>query len=157
MRDKRFVAVHRGGPLTKENHRLLIKWAHACSGHVLPLFKNDIDSRLTSALAIALEWEQGNATVVDARKASVGAIVVANGLSDPISVAVARSVGHTVATTHMADHSLGAAYYALKAVKRAGKSVDEERKWQENQLPPAIRELVISAREARQILRDGGR
>ena len=151
-----FVAVHRGGPLTKENHRLLIKWAYACSVHVLPLCKNDIDSRLASALAIALEWEQGNASVGDARKASVSAIAVANGLSDPVSIAVARSVGHTVATAHMADHSIGAAYYALKATKRAGKSVDEERKWQEEQLPQSIRELVISAREARPILRDGG-
>jgi len=30
----------------------------------------------------------------------------------------------------MADHSLGATLYALKAVKIAGKSVDAERRWQ---------------------------
>jgi hypothetical protein len=47
----------------------------------------------------------------------------------------------------MADHSLGSAWYALKAVKMAGKSVDEERKWQDEQLPPEIRELVLTARE----------
>ena len=51
-------------------------------------------------------------------------------LSNPISIAVARSIGQAVATAHMADHSLGAAIYALKAVKFADKSIDAERKWQ---------------------------
>jgi len=46
----------------------------------------------------------------------------------------------------MADHSLGAALYALKAVKCAGKPVEAERKWQNEQLPPEILELVRSAR-----------
>jgi len=44
----------------------------------------------------------------------------------------------------MADHSLGAALYALKAVKNAGKSVDEERKWQNEQLPSEIMELALN-------------
>ncbi len=45
----------------------------------------------------------------------------------------------------MADHSLGAALYALKAVKNAGKSVDAERKLQNEQLPSEIKELVLTA------------
>ncbi|MCX6255149.1 MAG: hypothetical protein NTV31_11820, partial [Bacteroidia bacterium] len=61
------------------------------------------------------------------------------------AIAVARSVGHAVATAHMADHSLGAALYALKAVKNAGKSIDAERKWQNEQLPSEIMELVLTA------------
>jgi hypothetical protein len=47
----------------------------------------------------------------------------------------------------MADHSVGAALYALKAVKHAGKSVEEEREWQNKQLqqlPSAIVDLVVS-------------
>ena len=60
---------------------------------------------------------------------------------------MARSVGHAVATAHMADHSLGAAWYALKAVKYAGKSIDKEKKWQNDQLPSEIMELVLSARK----------
>ena len=48
----------------------------------------------------------------------------------------------------MADHSIGGPLYALKAVKYAGRSVDEERKWQKNQLkqlklPLEIVELVL--------------
>jgi hypothetical protein len=46
----------------------------------------------------------------------------------------------------MADHSLRAAEYALKAIKLADKSVNTERKWQDKQLQADIKELVISAR-----------
>jgi hypothetical protein len=38
-------------------------------------------------------------------------------ISNPIAIAVASSVGHALATAHMADHSLGAAPDALKAVR----------------------------------------
>jgi hypothetical protein len=51
----------------------------------------------------------------------------------------------------MADHSLGAAWYALKAVKNAGKSIDAERKWQDEQLPSEITDLVFTARKRREI------
>ena len=145
MRDNRFVAVHRGGPLKKEQHYQLIKWACDCVKHVLHLFGEKIDERLINALNVAKEWKQGNASVGDARKASLGAIAVANESSNPTAISVARSVGHAVATAHMADHSLGAALYALKAVKNAGKSVDAERKWQNEQLPSEIMELVLTA------------
>ena len=148
MRDKRFVAEHRGGPLKKEQHYQLIKWACDCSRHVLYLFGEKIDERLINALDTAHAWERGNASVGDARKASVAAHTVARESSNPTAIAVARSVGHAVATAHMADHSLGAAWYALKAVKNSDKSVDAERKWQNEQLSPEIKELVLTAREA---------
>jgi len=148
MRDKRFIAEHRGGPLKKEQHYQLIKWACDCSKHVLFLLGNESDDRLKKALNIAHEWGKGKASVGDARKASVAAHAVARESSSMTAIAVARSVGHAVATAHMADHSLGAAWYALKAVKNAGKSVDTERKWQDEQLPPEIKALVMSARES---------
>lgn len=146
MRDKRFIAEHRGGPLKKEQHRQLMKWACDCAEHVLLLFGEEIDERLKNALVVAKEWEKGNASVGDARNASLDAIAVANESSNPASIAVARSVGHAVATAHMADHSLGAALYGLRAVKQAGKSIDAERKWQNEQLPAEIMELVLTAR-----------
>jgi hypothetical protein len=151
MRDKRFVAEHRGGPLRIEQHYQLIKWACDCAENVLHLFGEKIDDRLRNALSVAREWKQGNASVGDARKASLGAIAVANESSNQTAIAVARSVGHAVAAAHMADHSLGAALYALKAVKSAGKSIDAERKWQDEQLPSEIRELVLTARKSRKI------
>jgi len=144
MRDKRFVALHRGGPLTKDHHHQLIRWAKECSEHVLSFIDGNIDQRLIHALYVAKEWEKEKATVGDARNASVGAHTVARESSNPIIIAVARSIGHAVATAHMADHVLGAALYALKAVKSAGKSIEAERKWQKEQLPSEIKELVLS-------------
>jgi hypothetical protein len=145
MRDKRFVAEHRGGPLIKVQHRQLIIWAIACAEHVLPFFGEEIDDRLVYALCIAHDWEKDKVAVGYAMKASQGAHTVARESSDPAKIAVARAVGHAVATAHMADHSLGSALYALKAVKIVGNSVDKERKWQNDHLPLPIRELIISS------------
>jgi uncharacterized protein GlcG (DUF336 family) len=75
------------------------------------------------------------------------AIAVANELTDPIKIAIARSAGHAVATAHMADHSLRAAEYALKAVELADKSIDKERKWQDKNLSLDIVDFVLSTRD----------
>jgi hypothetical protein len=151
MRDKRFIAEHRGGPLTKEQHRQLILWACKCVENILPLFTKPMDKRLTNAIKIAKDWAKDIARVGDARNASFDAIAVANELTDPIKIAVARSVGHAVAAAHMADHSLRAAEYALKAVKLAHKSIDNERKWQDKNLSPDIIDLVLSTRDKQKI------
>jgi len=151
MRDKRFVAVHRGGPLAKDRHHQLIRWARECSEHVVSLIDENIDKRLINALYVAKEWEKDKVTVGEARKASLGAIAVANESSNPIIIAVARSIGHAVATAHMADHSIGAAEYALKAVKISGKSIEEERKWQDEELTSDISELILTARQKKKL------
>ena len=147
MHDKRFIAEHRGGSLKRKQHYQLMKWACDCAEHVLPLFGNNIDERLTNALNVAKLWTQGNASVGDARKASIEAHSVARESSNPVKIAVARSVGHAVATVHMADHSLGPAWYALKAVKNAGKSIESDRRWQDEQLTSEIKELALSVRK----------
>jgi uncharacterized protein GlcG (DUF336 family) len=151
MRDKRFVAVHRGGLLTKDNHHQLIRWARECSEHILSLSGKNIDKRLVRALNIAKEWEHDNVPTGDAIKASLAAHATARESSDLVSIAIARSVGHAVATAHMADHAPRAALYALKAMKHAGRSIDKEREWQIKQLqssfaegPSEIVELVQS-------------
>ncbi|TAD87361.1 MAG: hypothetical protein EAY75_06225 [Bacteroidetes bacterium] len=151
MRDKRFVAEHRGGPLTKDQHKQLIIWACKCVENVLPLITNKVDERLTNAIKIAKDWTKGKTSVGNARNALFDAIAVANELTNPIEVAVARSVGRAVATAHMADHSLRAAEYALKAIKLADKSVNIERKFQDKHLPLYITELVQSARNEHNI------
>jgi len=135
LRDKRFIAEHRGGPLTKDQHRQLILWACKCVENVLPLITNKVDERT-----------KDKASVGDARNSSFDSIAVANELTNPIEIAVARSVGHAVATAHMADHSLRAAEYALKAIKLTGISIDNERNLQNKLLSPAITDLVLSAR-----------
>jgi len=151
MRDIRFVAEHRGGPLKKEQHYQVMAWAGDCAEHVLYLFGEKTDERLVHALTVAKEWARGNASVGDAMKASAAAHAVARASSDPAAVAVARSVGQAVATAHMADHSLGAAWYAVKAVKNAGKSPDAERRWQDEHLPSGIKDLILTARKSRNL------
>lgn len=146
MRDIRFVAEHRGGALTHDEHQQLVLWACKCVENVLPLILKKVDKRLTNAISIAKEWTKDNATVGDARNASMDAIAVANELTDPIEIAVARAVGHAVASAHMADHSLRAADYALKAIKLADKSMNIERKLQDKYLSLSIAKLVLSAR-----------
>jgi hypothetical protein len=150
VRDKRFVAEHRGGPLQLEQHRQLMRWAHACAEHVLPLLGGDVDERLLTALSIARAWAEGKASTGAAMKASLEAHAAARAYSDPVAVAVARSVGQGVATAHMSDHSLGAALYALKAVNRGGRPVDEERKWQEERMRPEVKDLVHETMAAKE-------
>jgi hypothetical protein len=152
MRDRRFITEHRGGFLKKEQHRQLIRWACDCSEHVLPFYVGEVDERVTRALLVAKAWESGRASVGDARNAALGAIATANEASDPVSVSIARSAGHAVASAHMADHCLGAALYALKAVKNAGKSVDTERKWQNEQLSVEIIELVLDTWSKKEVV-----
>ena len=77
MRDKRFIAEHRGGSLTKDQHRQLILWACKCVENVLPLIANKVDERLTNAIRIAKEWTKDNASVGDARNSSFNSIAVA--------------------------------------------------------------------------------
>jgi hypothetical protein len=151
VRDKRFIAEHRGGSLKKEQHYLVSTWACDCAEHVLHLSGEIPDNRLIQALQVAREWKGRNASVGDARKAAVTAHEVARESSDPAAVAVARSVGHAVATAHMADHALGAAWYALKAVKSAGQSPDAERQWQDEHVPSGIKDLILTARKSRKM------
>ncbi len=145
MRDQRFVTEHRGGTLQPEQHRQLMAWARACSEHVIPLLGTKMDDRLSHALTVSQAWENGEARTGSCMKAAQQAHAAAREYTDPVYVAVARSIGQGVATAHMADHSLGAALYALRAVKLAGGSVEEERAWQTSCLETAIREMVLSA------------
>ena len=153
MRDKRFVAVHCGGQLTKDNQKKLIGWAISCSEHVLPLFEGTIDMQLNHAIAVAKEWGKGKCSTGEAIKSSREVHALARNLTNPVSMAIARSIGHAVATAHMADHSLGGALYALKAVKLMGTSLDAEREWQLNELktlPPEIVDLVLATMKVKE-------
>ena len=158
-RDPRLVAKHRGGLLEPSHHRLLAKWAAICAEHVLPLFdaKYPHDIRPRRAIETAFEWSKGTVSVGEARQAAFAAHAAAREVSDPAAREVARAAGHAVAVAHMADHELGAAAYALSAVRIAsGKDdsedlVHEECRWQLNQLPHEIRDLVLSDQSRRAI------
>jgi hypothetical protein len=155
-RDPRFVTVRRGGSLEDKTHRMLAAWAADCAEHVLHLFseKRPGDGRPARAIGQARAWARGEITMTQARDAAYAAHEAAREASGSARLA-ARAAGHAVATAHMADHELGAAAYAIKAVldssaEKEGKSAAErEREWQRSILPEGIRELVISDQKNR--------
>ncbi len=130
MRDKKFVAIHRGGELSLENHRKLMAWAISCFERVLIYYNKELDEPIIYAIKIARDWIEGKSSTGVAIKASRDVHSFAKTIDNPVAYAVARAVGHGVATAHMADHCMGAALYAQKALKLAGKSFEDERNWQ---------------------------
>ena len=155
MRDRRFVAKHRGGPLELATHRQLALWAADCAEHVLPLFqKKSSDDRPRRAIDTARSWGRGEIRVGQAQKAAVAAHAAARSVTDRAASAAARAAGHAVATAHMAEHCLGPLIYGAKAVEAAGRSGEAERAWQLEQLPSDLRKLIESALERR--LTSGG-
>jgi len=150
MRDKRFVAAHRGGPLTLPEHRLLAAWAADCAEHLLPLFElHSSDSRPGLAIEVGRAWVRGELKTGVAQRAAVAAHAAAREATDTAAVAVARTAGHAVATAHCADHCLGPVIYGARAVEAAGGSANDEHAWQLARLPYEVRALVISALERR--------
>ena len=148
MRDKRFVAVHRGGPLDLERHRLLVLWAADCAEHVLPVFEanHPTDKRPINAIETARAWARGEISVGTARSAAFEAHAAAREATRDAARAAARATGHAVATAHMADHSLKASVFALEAIKignpESTNAVELERAWQIEAAPAEIRPLI---------------
>jgi len=150
-RDPRFITLRRGGTLTDSDHRLLALWAAACAEHVLHLFESarPSDARPRQAIEQTRAWVSGEIKMSQARAAGGHAMAAARELSGAARHA-AYAAGQA-AVAHVAAHELGAAAYAIKAARAAapeGGSESEsagrlECQWQREQLPKAIRELVV--------------
>lgn len=145
-RDPRLVTVHRGGSLADADHRLLAVWAAGCAARVVPMFEAEHpgDSRPADAVAAARAWATGQCSMAQARATAVAAHAAAREVQGSASLA-AHACGHAAATAHMADHELGAAFYALRAVASASPDdLDAERAWQLQSLPQPVADLVRS-------------
>jgi hypothetical protein len=155
-RDPRLVTLRRGGVLTDADHRLLAVWAAACAEHVLHLFEqaHPGDERPRQAIEQARAWARAEITMTQARTAAFAAHRAAREASGSATEA-ARAAGHAVAVAHMADHELGAAAYAIRAVRAAADPDDRddagraECRWQRAQLPAGIRDLVLDDQRLR--------
>jgi len=153
-RDKRFVAMHRGGPLSLVKHRLLMMWATDCAEHLLPLFEAHCsDDRPRRAIEVGRAWARGEVTTGVAQRAAVAAHAAARGARHDAAIAAARAAGHAVATAHAADHCLGPVLYGAKAVRAAARAAEDERAWQLARLPDGVRALVLSALKRRGTIR----
>ena len=151
-RDPRFITIRRGGTLTDSDHQLLALWAAACAEHVLYLFESvkPSDPRPRQAIEAARAWTRGEIKMMQARAVGGHAMGAARDLSGAARYA-AYAAGQAAAVAHVAAHELGAATYAIKAARAA--VVESERdasragrlecQWQREQLPDAIRDLVL--------------
>ncbi len=156
VRDPRFVTIRRGGTLTDSDHHLLALWAATCAEHVLPLFESarPADPRPSEAIEHVRAWVRGEVTMMQSRAAGGHAMGAARTLRGPARDA-AYAAGQAGAVAHVAAHELGAAAYAIRAVRAAaprGESVAAGRRecrWQRDQLPDAIRELVLDDQRLR--------
>jgi thymidine phosphorylase len=156
VRDPRFVTIRRGGTLTDSDHHLLALWAAACAEHVLELFESERpqDPRPRAAIENARAWVRGEVTMMQSRAAGGHAMGAARDLRGPARHA-AYAAGQAGAVAHVAAHELGAAAYAIKAARAAateGGGVAAGRlecQWQREQLPAAIRELVLDDQRLR--------
>jgi hypothetical protein len=156
VRDPRFTTIRRGGTLTDADHRLLALWAAECAEHVLPLFESQqpTDRRPRQALEQVRAWTRGEITMTQSRSAGGHAMAAARPLTGAARHA-AFAAGQAAVVAHVAAHELGAAAYAIKAA-RAAVTADEaeharqlECRWQREQLPDAIRGLVLDDQRLR--------
>ena len=155
-RDPRFITIRRGGTLTDSDHHLLALWAAACAEHVLHLFESvqPSDPRPRRAIEQARAWVRGEVKMMQARAAGGAANSAARPLSGAARFA-AYAAGQAAVVAHVAAHELGAAAYAIKAARAAapkgeGESAGQlECRWQREQLPAAIRELVLEDQRLR--------
>src|SRR5437667_2704676 len=120
-RDPRFITIRRGGTLTDSDHHLLASWAAACAEHVLHLFEQakPSDKRPRHAIEQARAWVRGEITMSQARAAGGAAMAAARDLSGAARHAryAAYAAGQAAVVAHVAAHELGAAAYAIKAVR----------------------------------------
>lgn len=156
VRDPRLVTIRRGGTLSDTDHQLLAVWAAVCAEHVLALFERDHpqDERPRVAVEAARAWARGDLPMMRARASGGHAMGAARPLRGAARFA-AYSAGQAACVGHVAEHDLGAAAYAIKAVRAAARPGEEasagrdERDWQRAQLPPEVRTLVLQDQQRR--------
>jgi len=153
-RDPRFVTIRRGGSLTDDDHRLLALWAADCAEHVLHVFESAApqDPRPRQAIERVRAWTRGEVTMSQSRAAGGHAMAAARDLTGAPRHA-AFAAGQAACVAHVAAHELGAAAYAIKAARAAAPADDDagqrECRWQRDQLPEAVRELVLDDQRLR--------
>lgn len=156
VRDPRLITIRRGGTLSDDHHRLLAAWALECANHVLANFEQERpgDPRPREALEVCRAWIRGEVRMAEAHRAAFVANAAGRGLPDRARFA-ALSAGQAVAVAHVAAHDLGAAAYALRSAQAAAATGRGEHarvtelKWQREQIPAELRDLVLDDQRAR--------
>ena len=157
VRDPRFITIRRGGTLTDADHHLLAIWAATCAEHVLHHFESaqPHDPRPRQAIERIRAWARGEISMSDSRAAGGHAMAAARELTGAARHA-AFAAGQAGVVAHVAAHELGAAAYAIKASRAAADDRESagrlECRWQREQLPDPIRELVLDDQQLRNVI-----
>jgi hypothetical protein len=146
VRDPRFITVRRGGTLSDADHHRLALWAAECAEHVLRLFEETrpADGRPRRAIELGRAWTRDEVSMGESRTAAFAANAAAREVTGAAREA-AHAAGQAAAVPHVAAHELGAAAYAIRAVRAAaakGEGDDAGRaecSWQRTRLPAEIR------------------
>jgi hypothetical protein len=154
--DPRLVTIRRGGTLTDDDHHLLALWAADCAEHVLGFFESarPDDPRPRRAIEQVRGWVRGEVKMMESRAAGGHAMGAARDLRGAARHA-AYAAGQAGAVAHVAAHDLGAAAYAIKAAQAAAphrmseETGRSECRWQRDQLPDAVRGLVLDDQRLR--------
>lgn len=155
-RDPRLVTVRRGGSLTEADHHRLALWAAVCAEHVLGLFEIEVpdDPRPRQAVDGTRAWVRGELAMMATRALGGHAMGAARPLRGAPRFA-AYAAGQAACVAHVPEHDLGAAAYAIKAVRAAAPPAESEAAgraecaWQRAQLPPEVRDLVLEDQQRR--------
>ena len=156
VRDPRLVAVRRGGTLTDEDHHRIALWSATCAEHVLHVFESarPQDPRPRRAIEQVRAWARGEVRMMQTRAAGGHAMAAARELRGA-SRHAAYAAGQAAVVAHVAEHDLGAAAYAIRAAVAAAPPAEAEAtrlrecRWQRDQLPEAVRELVLADQRRR--------
>jgi hypothetical protein len=156
VRDPRFITLRRGGILSDSDHHFLALWAASCAEHVLHLFESvqPEDPRPREAIEHARAWVRGEVTMMQARAAGGRAMGAARDQRGAARHA-AYAAGQAGVVAHVAAHELGAAAYAIKAVRAYAQAGEGEHawrlecRWHCDQLPGVIRALVLDYQRLR--------
>jgi len=159
QRDPRLITTRRGGTLQDSGHYLLAIWAADCAQHVLPFFEvvQPTDNRPRHAIEMIRAWTRGEVSMTQSRTAAGHAMGAARDLRGAAREA-AYAAGQAAAVAHVAAHELGAAAYAIRAARAAATKNERdtagrlECQWQREQLPDAIRDLVLDDQRLRNAL-----
>jgi hypothetical protein len=156
VRDPRLITVRRGGTLLDEDHHRLAVWAADCAEHVLGYFEaaRPDDPRPRRAIELGRAWARGEVKMTEARTAAGHANAAARDLRGAPRHA-GFAAAQAAAVAHVAAHELGAAAYAIKAARAAAPKGESETAgrlecvWQRDELPDAIRDLVLDDQRLR--------
>lgn len=136
--------------LSEDDRRLVAAWAADCAEHVLPVFLAEApdDARPGVLIARARAFARAELhTAEGIRQRFSGGVGTADTLS-PAARAAARAAGQAAAVCHMGAHALGAAAYAVQAVRLANPgrpgAGPAELGWQLAHASPEVRRALLT-------------